>query len=112
LTIEKAFLELMPDTVTWYKMSATDAYGKHTFNATANSQRCRVERSLGISQNAEGKVIAEDGKIYFFGTSTIGIQDKLVLPDGTVRVVLRIETSTDTHGAFATMVTFGKVSGG
>jgi hypothetical protein len=111
LTIERVFLDLMPQTVTWYPKSSTDAYGKDTFSGTGKSQRCRIEKSTGISQKADGQDVSVDGTIYFYGVSTIGIEDKLVLPDGSSRIVLNIETSDDGDGAFATKLTFGKMSG-
>lgn len=109
MTIEAAFLELMPATVSWYTVATTDAYGKRTFNGAANTQRCRIQKSKKMSRDAEGKDVIEDGRVYFYGTSTIGINDRLVLPDGTEHVILTVETRNDEDGAHSTMASFGKV---
>jgi len=111
VTIEKAFLELMPSTVTWYKEASVDAYGKRTFSATVNSKRCRVSRSTSITNNANGEDVSEEGTVHFYGTADITVDDKLVLPDGSVRIILSVETRTDATSPLITVVRFGKSSG-
>jgi hypothetical protein len=108
MTIEAAFLELMPSTVTWYGVQSTDAYGKRTFSGASNSQRCRIQQTQNMTRDAEGKTVIEDGKVYFYGTSTIGINDRLLLPDGTEHVILTVETRNDEDGAHSTVATFGR----
>jgi hypothetical protein len=108
LTIESVFLDLMPSTVTWYPQTSRDAYGKDSWSATGKTQRCRIEKSNALSNTDDGQSINEDGTVYFYGVSTIGIKDKLVLPDGSTRIVLTINTHNDGDGAFVTVLTFGK----
>lgn len=108
MTIESAFLDLMPSTVTWYSQTSRDAYGKDTWSGTTNTQRCRIEKSKGLTNTDDGQSVDEDGTVYFYGVSTIGINDKLVLPDGSTRIVLTINTHNDGDGSFVTVLTFGK----
>lgn len=108
MTIEAAFLELMPATVSWYSVSSTDAYGKRTFSGVANTQRARVQMSKQMARDANGKQVTEEGRVYFYGTSTITIDDKLVLPDGSTQVILTVETRNDEDGAHSTVASFGK----
>lgn len=110
MTIEAAFLDLMPSTVTWYSVASTDAYGKRTFSGTAQTQRCRVQIARNVTRDADGKEVMEDGKVYFYGTSTITVNDRLVLPDGSTQVILNVETRNDQTGAHVTVLSFGKVA--
>lgn len=108
MTIEAAFLEMMPSTVSWYPVSSTDAYGRRTFSGTAQTQRCRVQISKQMARDANGKQVTEEGRVYFYGPSTITIDDRLILPDGTTQVILSVETRNDQFGTHCTVASFGK----
>lgn len=110
MTIESAFLDLMPSTVSWYAVDSTDAYGKRTFSSTAQTQRCRVQKAKNVTRDADGREVVEDGKVYFYGVSAITVNDRLVLPDSTTQVILNVETRNDQTGAHVTVVSFGKAS--
>lgn len=108
MTIESAFLDLMPSTVIWYKQTSRDAYGKDSWSGTVNSQRCRIEFSNSLTNTDDGQSINEDGTIYFYGVSTIELKDILELPNGKNAIVLTLNTHNDGAGQFVTVLTFGK----
>jgi len=108
MTIDPQFLQLMPSIVTWYQKSSRDAYGKGSFAATGTAVRCRIQQSSKMSRDSEGKEVNEIGSVYVYGVSTITVDDKLVMPDGKVAVVLTVETRNDESGPHHTVIRIGQ----
>jgi hypothetical protein len=71
MTIEAAFLDLMPSQVTVFPKSSMDAYGKFTFSATGTSTRCRVMETGRVVKSADGRDVYEVGTIIFYGNPAI-----------------------------------------
>lgn len=109
MTIETAFSSMMPSTVTLNAVSSTDAYGKRTFSGTSTSVQCRIQKSKRLIMTEDGEQIPEDGRVYCYGVVTAAIEDKLTLPDGSVRPILSVETRNDETGPYVTVISFGKV---
>lgn len=108
MTIEAAFLALMPTTVTIYPVASTDAYGKTTFSATGTAVKCRLQQRNQRYTTERNEDINENGTIIFYGTPTIAMDSKIVLPDGSSPIILSIVHHNDDTGAHHTTVTFGK----
>lgn len=109
MTIETAFASMMPSTVTINGVASTDAYGKRTFSGSSTSVQCRIQKSKRLIANDDGEQIPEDGRVYCYGVVAVNIEDKLTLPDGSVRPIISVETRNDDTGAYATVISFGKV---
>lgn len=108
MTIEAVFLDLMPSTVTIYPQSARSAYGQQTWSATGTSVRCRIQQTGIVSHDQNGRQVIEDGKIIFYGTPTISLNSKIVLPDGSTPVLLTINVHNDEDGTNHTSVSYGR----
>lgn len=108
MSIEREFLALMPSTVTVFEKQSRDAYGKPSFANAGTHLRCRITRSDKKVINADGDEVVEEGRIYVYGTSTITTDDRLILPDSTVAIVLSIATLNDETGPHHTVIGFGR----
>lgn len=106
MTIEAAFLDMMPSTVTVYPKTATDAYGKMTFSATGVATRCRIQPSDNVVTTMDNRNVVARGTIIFYGTPAITADSKIVLPDNTVPLILTIQVHNDDTGTHHTTVTY------
>lgn len=107
MTIEAAFLDLMPSTVSVYPKSSVDAYGKVTFGATAVATRCRIQQTGRVVKSADNRDVYETGVIIFYGNPTITEDSKIVLPDGSTPLILSVQKHNDDVGANHITVSFG-----
>lgn len=110
MTIEAAFLTMMPSTVTLHAVSSTDAYGKRTFAGSGTSVRCRVQTSRRLIVSADGLEIPEEGRVYCYGVVSATVRHKLTLPSGEVVPILMVDTRNDEAGTYSTVISFGKAS--
>ena len=106
MTIEAAFLDLMPSSVTVSPVATTDAYGLNTFGAGVVT-RCRVQETGRVVKNADNEDIYEVGTIIFYGTPTITTKSKIVLPSGAVPLIISVQVYNDDTGTNHTSVSFG-----
>jgi hypothetical protein len=106
-SIEPAFLELMPSTVTINSVSSTNEYGIRTFGSSTTVS-CRIQKSSRLVITEDGKQVPEEGRVYCYGTATVTVNDKLTLPDNTVVPILSVETRNNEAGAFVTVISFGR----
>jgi len=107
MTIEAAFLEMMPSEVTVYPKSSMDAYGKFTFSATGTATNCRVMETGRVVKSADGRDVYEVGTIIFYGNPTITTDSKILLPDGSSPLILSVQVYNDDTGTHHTTVSFG-----
>lgn len=108
MTIETAFLDLMPSTITIYPMASSDAYGKRTFSATGTTVRCRIQERDQRYTTERNEDYQAVGTIICYGTPSIDLDSKVVLPDGTQIMILSIVHHNDESGAHHTSISFGK----
>lgn len=106
MTIEAAFLELMPSTVTVFLATATDAYGKLTFDATGTAVKCRIQPSDEVVKDADNRDVVAKGTIIFFGVPTITTSSKIVLPDNTIPLIVSVQVFNDDTGTHHTTVVY------
>ena len=62
-SIEPAFLELMPSTVTINSVSSTNEYGIRTFGSSTTVS-CRIQKSSRLVITEDGKQVPEEGRVY------------------------------------------------
>lgn len=108
MTIEASFLDMMPSTVTIYGQTTKSAYGAQTWSGSGTAVRCRIQQTGVMSHDQNGRQVIEDGKIIFYGTPTIDLSSKIVLPDGTTPVLLTVNVHYDEAGTNHTSVTYGR----
>lgn len=106
MTIEAAFLEMMPSTVTIFPKTATDAYGKFSFSGTGTAVRCRIQPSDNVVTTADNRNVVTRGTIIFYGTPTITTDSKIQLPDGTIPLIVTVQVHNDDTGTHHTTVTY------
>lgn len=106
--IDSAFLEMMPDTVTFYAEASKDKYGKSTFSQTATNVKGRVIYQTQKITNEQGEDDVIGGRVYLYGDySNITVGHKIDLPNGKSPVIKSVENKTDNGGVHHTIVTFG-----
>jgi len=106
VTIEAAFLDLMPSTVTIFAKTATDAYGKLSFSASGTAVKCRIQPSDDVVKTMDNRTVVSRGTIIFFGTPTITTDSKILLPDNTIPLILTVQVHNDDTGTHHTTVTY------
>lgn len=106
--IDDRFLEMMTDTITFNAGSAIDKYGKRTYGGTTTTAQGHIVYENKLIKDQEGQDILSTGKVILYGPYTsITLQDKITLPNGTSPVIVSIETKKDTGGPHHTVVHFG-----
>lgn len=108
MTIEAAFLEMMPSTVTIYPQTAKSAYGAQTWSGSGTGVRCRIQQTGTLSHDENGRQVIEVGRIIFYGTPTINLDSKIVLPDGSIPILLSVQVHYDQDGTNHTTVSYGR----
>lgn len=108
--MQSAFLEMMPDTITFNASTATDKYGKKTFGGQNISVRARIVDDTILIKNDQGQDIVASGKVYLYGDySTLTLGHKITLPDGSTPVILKLDSKNDTTTTtHHTVVYYGK----
>lgn len=107
MTIETAYLAMMPNTVTIFGQSSIDSYGKPTYSASGTSVRCRVVPSDKVIRTANGVDVIANGTIYFYGTPTVDVSSKILLPNSEMVFVIDVKVQDDESGTHHTAVSFG-----
>lgn len=108
MALEADYLELMPDTVTFYAKSSLDQYGKRTFSGTGTSYRCRIQAVNQLTRDPDGREVTVTGIAYLYGSPDLTTDHKIVLPDGTTPVIYQVNSNRDEAGAHHTVVLFGR----
>ena len=89
MTLDKDFLDLMPNTITWEAFSSlsTDGYGAKTY-AAGQSLRCRIQQTRRLVRGLDGQEIVSTTTLYAPPTSTtsgavvVNPYDRITLPSG------------------------------
>lgn len=107
MTIEAAFLDLMPSTITVYAKSSADAYGKVTWAASGTAVKCRIQETGQLVTTGDQENVYEQGRAICYGIVTVSHDSKIVLPDGSAPQILSITNHNDDAGAHHTTISFG-----
>lgn len=97
---------MMPSTVTVFSKTATDAYGKFTFSASGTAVSCRIQPSNNVTTTMDNREVVARGTIIFYGTPAITTDSKIVLPDGTIPLIVTVQVHNDDTGTHHTTVTY------
>jgi hypothetical protein len=101
------FAEMMLETVTVYPASTVDNYGKQAYSATGVAYRCRIMSEQRILRDREGRDIIEAGRAVIYGVATATVNDKILLPNGAVPLIVSVDTPQDEDGNHHTVIGFG-----
>jgi hypothetical protein len=85
------WLDDMTDTVTVYKASTLDSYGKRTVSTTGTSYRCRIMADIVKTTTDQKRSVVEEGRLIILNDPDIAIGDKISLPDGNTPIVTRVD---------------------
>lgn len=97
MALPAALSDLLDQTVTIYAVSTKDFYGKPTYGS-GSSRSARVEPSVKLVRDPEGKECPSRANIYMDGDVTITTSHKITLPDGTSPPILQVAKHTDDDG--------------
>jgi hypothetical protein len=106
----------MTHTVTVYKASTLDNYGKRTIAGTGTNYNCHLILEKSNSRDEQGNQVSEGGKLYILSDADIDTSDRLDLPntniDPRITSVKKVRymangVSTVHH----TLVSFGALNG-
>jgi hypothetical protein len=107
--IESAFLEMMPDTITFNGSTAMDKYGKKTFGGSTVTARGRIMNDTVLIKDQNGQDIVTEGHVILYGNySSLTIGHKMTLPNSLSPVIIKIDNKSDTAGTHHTVVYFGR----
>jgi hypothetical protein len=85
------WLDDMTDTVTVYKASSLDSYGKRTVSATGTPYRCRIMADIVKTTTDQKRSVVEEGRLIILNDPDIAVGDKILLPGGNSPIVTRID---------------------
>ena len=89
-------------------VSATDAYGKHTWGTGTTLTGCRVENGSWKILDAAGQEVVTSGRVFVPNAPTITPEHKLTFSDGTSARIILVDAQTDERGAHHLVVYYGK----
>lgn len=97
MSFSTAFLQLMPSTVKVSTRSGFNSYGEPTFAATTTNYRARIVEKREFVRTASGETIEQVHLMWVrsTGATSITVDDRITLPDGTTPQVLSVELFTD-----------------
>lgn len=105
MAIDRQIYEFFPHTVTIYSFSSKNAYGEDVQSGTGRTARAYVEPNKVRNETSTVSEQSQPKQIYVSDTS-ITLNDKIVLPDGTFPEISAIEKHTVVEGLEHTIVTF------
>jgi|2_EtaG_2_1085320.scaffolds.fasta_scaffold10065_2 hypothetical protein len=93
-------LTLMPSTIKVSTRSGHDNYGAAQFAASTTNHRCRVLERPGFIRGRGEEEIAYRDVVWArsTGSASITASDRVTLPDGTIRPVVKVERYPDDDG--------------
>lgn len=107
MAFESDFLDLMTSKVTVTPSSSRDVYGKTTFGTGVAGVPVHVEYSRSIVKQPGKEDVTSTARVWAPPSGTIvgvvtvpvfGMNDKVTLPNGQVRVVLSVDVPVDEDG--------------
>ena len=102
-------LSMMPQTLTHASLfgMSTDGYASPTYSTATTDYRCRVTSKQRLVRTFDGTEELAATTVAVASTSTFSALDKFTLPDGTVPVLLSVETFRDEAGVTHSKLGFG-----
>jgi len=94
------WLDLMPFTITYEAVATRDAYGKVLTYADSVDYRARVTyKHQRVASRATGQDVIASIQVWIEGViTTINVDDRVTLPDGTTPLIVAWDLPTDEIG--------------
>lgn len=97
--LEPCFVQMTTQTLKVESLSTASAYGAPSYASAASSWPVYVEPGTRLTLNAQGMQEVVTATVYVLSSSaTIGMQDRITLPDGRTPKILRVDTLNDEQG--------------
>jgi hypothetical protein len=101
----------MTDSVTVYKASTRNEYGKYTIAASGTTYACRIMSEVTRQRDLESQQVVEEGTLIILNEADVAINDRLVI-GSREPIVLAVDKATySANGTTAihhTVVRFGR----
>lgn len=106
MSFESAFLSLMPSTIKVSTRTGHNNYGEPTYASSTASYRARIVQKREFVRTASGETVEATHVIWArsTGATTITVDDRLTMPDGTRPTILATERYPDTDGIHHTKI--------
>lgn len=99
MALEQDFLALSTQVISVASLSTHSAYGAPTYSTSASEWRAFIEPGNRLVVSANGVEEVGSATIYVLSSSaSIGMQDKVTLPDGRIPKLLRVDVLNDEEG--------------
>lgn len=102
----------MTDTITIYKQSTLDNYGKRATSASGTTYSCRIMSDVKRTRDDKSRTVQEDGRLIILNDPDVAIGDRLVLPDSREPIITAVDkVSYNANGVVTphhVVVTFGR----
>lgn len=104
---------MMPHTVTHRAVASRDAYGKAVFTGAVTSYAARVVYGAKRTvSRASGQDTIADGVVWIAGTPVLGLDDEIILPDGSQPPIINWDMPSDETGEHHVKIYFGGTQSG
>lgn len=100
------FVDMMPATVTVYRRTGQDTYGAATYGAALGPFQARVNNVQRNVIGPDGQMVVARGRAWVDTVVVFGVNDKVVLDDGSTPVLLNVNQVPDENGPAYTSFDF------
>jgi len=110
VTIDRALLELMTDTIVFAVPSSLSQYGVPTFSTSSQSMSARIVTKHEEVRDVNGAVKEAQGHAYCASTSnsfTPTVESRMTLSNGKTPPILRVEQYPDESSTHHFKIVFG-----
>ncbi len=107
MAFEDDFLELMPHSIIVKSYTSMDGYGKPTYSTAGSTYAGRCSYKQKLVRAMDGTQQVSSANVVLNCTGTINPDDKITLPDGTVRPVLSVGAEWDNESQHHVRIFFG-----
>jgi len=109
MAIDAELVELMVDSVTIYPYTTTDSYGKRS-KGSGTKFKCRLIYDTQLNKNNDGRDVLSSGRIITADdVSTVTVDSKLLLPDGSTPPIVSVSVISDETAVYHhAVIRFGR----
>lgn len=109
MAIETDYEEMFSEVVILVPPASMDKYGKHSYTASAGAScAAHIVAEILVLRDAQGREVVQTGKAYLYGTPTVAVTYRIILPDADTPVVLAVDEVVAEDGPHHTVVRFGE----
>ncbi len=102
------WLNLMPDTISYQRVTGRDNYAQPTYGAAQSYPARVIYKTIRTTSIQSGQDVIAAGVVWLGAVlQPTDIDDKITLPDGTTPKILNFERFTDESGVHHTKLLFG-----